>query len=67
MVNGKSAIEWIMERYQITQHKDSKIVNDPNERSDDPYYILKLLRKVVTVSMKTIAIVNNLPELDVVE
>ena len=51
VVNGKSAIEWVMERYQKTQHKDSKIVNDPNTWSDHPRYILELLQKVVTVSM----------------
>ena len=65
VVNGKSAIEWVMERYQITQHKDSKIVNDPNEWSDDPRYILELLQKVVTVSMKTVEIVSGLPKLDI--
>ena len=67
VVNGKSAIEWVMERYQITQHKDSKIVNDPNTWSDDPRYILELLQKVVTVSVKTVEIVSCLPELDVTE
>ena len=64
VVNGKSAIEWVMERYQKTQHKDSKIVNDPNTWSDDPRYILELLQKVVTVSMKTVEIVAGLPRLD---
>ena len=63
VVNGKSAIEWVMERYQVTQHKDSKIVNDPNAWSDDPRYILALLGKVVTVSMKTVEIVARLPGL----
>ena len=67
VVNGKSAIEWVMERYQKTQHKDSKIVNDPNEWSDNPRYILELLQKVVTVSMKTVEIVSGLPKLDVTE
>ena len=67
VVNGKSAIEWVMERYQKTQHKDSKIVNDPNTWSDDPRYILELLQKVVTVSVKTVEIVSCLPELDVTE
>ena len=67
VVNGKSAIEWVMERYQKTQHKDSKIVNDPNTWSDDPRYILELLQKVVTVSVKTVEIVSGLPELDVTE
>ena len=63
VVNGKSAIEWVMERYQVAQHKDSKIVNDPNTWSDDPRYILELLQKVVTVSVKTVEIVSYLPEL----
>ena len=67
IVNGKSAIEWVMERYQVTQHKDSRIINDPNNWSDDPRYILELLRKVVTVSMKTVEIVSGLPDLDVTE
>ncbi len=64
IVNGKSAIEWIMERYQVTQHKESKIINDPNKWSDDPRYILELLGKVVTVSMKTVEIISGLPELE---
>ena len=53
-----------MERYQETQHKDSKIVNDPNTWSDDPRCILDLLRKVVTVSVKTVEIIDKLPKLD---
>ena len=65
IVNGKSAIEWVMERYQVTQHKDSRIINDPNDWSDDPRYILKLLQKVVSVSMKTVAIVSGLPDLPI--
>ena len=64
IVNGKSAIEWVMERYQVTQHKDSRIINDPNDWSDAPRYILELLQKVVTVSMKTVGIVNRLPTLE---
>ena len=67
IVNGKSAIEWLMERYQVTQHKDSKIINDPNDWSDDPRYILELLGKVVTVSMRTVEIVSGLPELEKAE
>ena len=64
VVNGKSAIEWVMERYQYTTHKDSGITNDPNDWSDDPRYILNLLQKVVRVSMDTVKIVNSLPGLD---
>ena len=64
IVNGKSAIEWVMERYQVTQHKESGIKNNPNSWSDNPRYILELLQKVVTVSMKTQEIVSKLPDID---
>jgi predicted helicase len=66
VVNGKSAIEWIMERYCITKDLNAKgegsgIVNDPNEWSDDPRYIIDLLKRVVTVSMETNMLVSELP------
>lgn len=67
VVNGKSAIEWVMERYQVTINKDSGIVNDPNlwlKESGDARYILDLLLKVVTVSMETQKIVTKLPQLE---
>ena len=67
VVNGKSAIEWVMERYQITTNKDSRIVNDPNkwlEESGDERYIVDLILKVVTVSMETQKIVATLPKLE---
>jgi predicted helicase len=62
-VNGKSAIEWIMERYQITVDKDSQIKNDPNDWSDDPRYIVDLLKRVVRVSMESVKIIEALPPL----
>jgi len=64
VVNGKSAIAWIMERYQISTHKDSGIVNNPNDwcvEVGDEKYILNLLLRIVTVSMETLKIVNALP------
>lgn len=64
IVNGKSAIEWIMERYQITKDKDSGIVNDPNDWSDDPRYIIDLVKRIVRVSLETVKIVNSLPPLN---
>jgi predicted helicase len=67
VVNGKSAIEWIMERYQVTTHKESGIVNDPNkylEECGDERYIVELILKVVTVSMETLRIVARLPRLE---
>ena len=66
MVNGKSAIEWVMERYQVTTDKDSGIVNDPNDwaaEHGDPKYIFNLLLRVITVSLETVKIVKSLPKL----
>ena len=66
IVNGKSAIEWIMERYQLTTHKESGITNNPNDWAKEvgnPRYILDLLLSVVNVSVKTVEIVEGLPEL----
>jgi len=65
VVNGRSAIEWIMERYQITRHKESQIVNDPNEwlAGSEPRYIYDLLLKIIRVSLETMAIVRQLPTL----
>lgn len=67
IVNGKSAIEWIMERYQVKTDKDSGILNDPNEYSDDPRYIIDLLKRIVTVSIETMKIVNSLPPLEEID
>ncbi|MGO9862346.1 MAG: DEAD/DEAH box helicase [Terriglobales bacterium] len=65
VVNGKSAIEWIVERYQITTDQDSGITNDPNAWSnDDPRYIFDLLRRIVRVSIETVNIVKSLPALE---
>lgn len=61
VVNGKSAIEWVMERYAVTTDKDSGIKNDPNAWSDDPRYIVDLVKRVVRVSLETVRIVNGLP------
>ena len=65
VVNGKSAIEWIMERYQITTHKESGIKNDPNDWSKEegnPRYILDLLLSIINVSVQTVEIVEGLPK-----
>ena len=65
-VNGKSAIEWVMERYQVTTHKESGIVNDPNlwcDEHNNPRYILDLLKRIVTLSLETLKITQSLPKL----
>ena len=67
VVNGKSAIEWIMERYQITTHKESQITNDPNDWSNEvgnPRYILDLLLSIINVSLQTREIVSKLPKIE---
>lgn len=67
-VNGKSPIEWVLERYQVTQDPKSGIVNDPNEYSDDPRYIVDLIRRLVRVSLETRRIVREeLPALVIEE
>ncbi|MDD3333522.1 MAG: helicase, partial [Proteiniphilum sp.] len=67
VVNGKSAIEWIMERYQVTVDKKSQIKNDPNDWAAEvgnPRYILDLLLSIINVSVQTVDIVNQLPKLN---
>lgn len=70
VVNGKSAIEWVMERYQVTVHKESGIRNDPNawaEEVGNPRYILDLLLSVINVSVQTVQIVAALPKVEMGE
>lgn len=71
VVNGKSAIEWVMERQAVTTDKKSGIVNDANlwatETMHNAAYPLELLLRVITVSIKTMEIVNELPELEIGE
>jgi predicted helicase len=65
IVNGKSAIEWIMDRYQVTTHKESGITNDPNDWATEvgnPRYILDLLLSIINVSVQTVDIVASLPK-----
>ncbi|MDO5774539.1 MAG: hypothetical protein Q4P16_09530 [Spirochaetales bacterium] len=67
VVNGKSAIEWIMERYAVTTDKKSGITNNPNDWSKEhekPRYILDLLLSIINVSVQTVDIVNALPDVD---
>jgi predicted helicase len=67
VVNGKSAIEWVMERQSVTTDKDSGIVKDANawatETVCDSRYPLSLLLRVITVSLQTVKIVRGLPPL----
>ncbi len=67
VVNGKPALEWIVERYQVTVDKESGIRNDPNDwarEHDQPRYILDLFKRVIRVSLETNRIVAALPALN---
>ena len=60
----RSALEWVIDQYRVKTDKRSGIVNDPN-RTDDPQYIVKLIGKVITVSVETVDIIDNLPALEI--
>lgn len=64
VVNGRSPLEWVIDRYQVKTDKASGIVNDPNLYSDDPHYITDLIRRLVTVSVETVKIIENMKKLD---
>jgi predicted helicase len=66
-LGARSAIEWIIDRYQVKTDTASGIVNDPNDWSDDARYIIDLLRRIVTVSLETMKVVDALPALDIME
>jgi len=69
VVNGKPALEWVMERQAVSTHKDSGIKNDANdwaiETMGNPRYPLELFQRVITVSLETMKIVNALPPLEI--
>ena len=68
MLGSRSALDWILERYQVKQDSASGIVNDPNDWSREhqqPRYIIDLIGRIVTVSLKTIRIVDELPDLGI--
>ena len=67
IVNGRPAIEWIIDQYQVKTDKKSGITDDPNDFSDDPKYILNLLLAVITVSMRTLELIDELPEFELLE
>ncbi|GGX36454.1 DEAD/DEAH box helicase [Undibacterium squillarum] len=69
VVNGKPALDWVVERQCVSTHKDSGIVNDANdwaiETMQNPKYPLELFLRVITVSLETMKIVKSLPKLDI--
>ncbi len=70
MLGSRSALDWLLDRYQVRTDKASGIVNDPNDWAREvgnPRYILDLITKVTTVSVETVRIVDSLPPLHIVE
>jgi len=69
IVNGKPALEWVMERQSVSKDKDSGIINDANlwatETMNNPAYPLELFLRVITVSLETMKIVDGLPKLEI--
>ena len=63
-LGNRSALEWVIDQYRVKTDKRSGIVNDPN-RLEDPAYIVRLIRKVIAVSLETVEIVEGLPGLGV--
>lgn len=69
-VNGRSALEWVIDRYQVKTDKESLITNDPNDYCravNDPRYIVDLIKRLVTVSLETQKLVGTLPRFEVLE
>jgi predicted helicase len=60
-LGNRSALEWVIDQYQVKEHKRSGIRSDPN-RPDDPEYIVRLIGQVIRASLETVKIVNALPE-----
>lgn len=56
-----------MDQYQIKDKTKSGVIDDPNDFSDDPKYIFKLLLRIINVSVQTVDLVNSLPKLEEVE
>jgi len=61
-LGNRSALEWVIDQYQVTEDKRSGIRSDPN-RADDPEYIVRLVGQVIYVSLETSRIVKSLPAL----
>ena len=61
VVNGRTPLEWFIDRYKITQDKDSGIVNDPNSWFADPRDLLEAIERIVCVSVESARIIEGLP------
>lgn len=65
IVNGRSAIEWVMDQYCIDINKESLLINDGNKYNENEQYVIHLLKCLVTLSLETLKIVEQLPKLEI--
>ena len=65
-LDNRSALDWIIDQYQVSTDKRSGITNDPN-RADDPQYVVRLIGQVITVSLETVDLVRSLNEKSLTE
>ncbi len=61
-LGNRSALDWVIDQYQVTEDQHSGIHSDPN-RLDDPEYIVRLVGQIIRVSVETVRIVKSLPRL----
>ena len=61
-VNGRTPLEWFIDRYRVVRDKHSGILNDPNEWFEQPGDLVSAIRRIVWVSVETTKIVESLPE-----
>lgn len=69
-ISGRSPLEWIIDRYQVKTDKVSGIVNDPNDflrEQGRPDAVVDLIKRLVTVSMRTQELLKTLPPLEITE
>ena len=61
-LGNRAALDWIVDQYQVKTDKRSGITSDPNGYSEDEQYIVQLVERVITVSLKTVDIVDRLAQ-----
>ena len=63
-ISGRSALDWVIDRYEVKEDSASGIIQDPNKWSSNEPYIMNLIGKVVTVSIESVKLINQLPDFD---
>lgn len=67
IVNGRPAVEWIIDQYRIKKDRNSGLIDDPNDYSTDQKYIFDLLLKIINLSIQSVDLINDLPSLEIIE